>query len=185
MEYPDLSALPVELQEVVTANGSLNVFRMMMHSPSLGPGVLALGDAVLRRNSLPDTLRELAIVRVGRVYGAAYEVHHHDKIARLVGLGEEALDATQTGSAGDLSGSEAAVLAATDRLLARHTLGAAERDELLAFLTVNQLADLVVTVGFYQLVCEFLNTFEVGIEGETPPSYGVEPPAPAGSEGHS
>lgn len=167
MEYPDLSALPVELQEVVTAYGSLNVFRMLMHSPNLAPGVLTLGDAVLQRNSLPDTLRELAIVRVGRAYGAAYEVHHHERIARLVGLGEDALTAAGTGSAGTLSGPEAAVLTATDRLLARHTLDGAARDELLRFLTVNQLADLVMTVGYYQLICGFLNSFEVTTEGET------------------
>ncbi|MFG2502247.1 carboxymuconolactone decarboxylase family protein [Streptomyces sp. NPDC048441] len=166
MEYPDLSTLPVELQEAVTARGSLNVFRMMMHSPALAPGLLTLGEAVLQRNSLPDTLRELAVVRVGRVYGAAYEVHHHERAARLVGLGEEALAAAETGSVAQLSGPEAAVLAATDRLLAHHTLDEAERDELLAFLTVNQLADLVITVGFYQLICDFLNTFEVTIEGQ-------------------
>jgi hypothetical protein len=35
---------------------------------------------------------------------------------------------------------------------------------------VNQLADLVVTVGFYQLVCNLINTFEVTTDGETPPS---------------
>ncbi|WP_371749658.1 carboxymuconolactone decarboxylase family protein [Streptomyces sp. NBC_01283] len=167
MEYPDLSALPVELQEVVTAYGSLNVFRMLMHSPNLAPGVLTLGDAVLQRNSLPDTLRELAIVRVGHAYGAAYEVHHHERIARLVGLGEDALAAAETGSAGTLSGPEAAVLTATDRLLDRHTLDGAARDELLRFLTVNQLADLVMTVGYYQLICGFLNSFEVTTEGET------------------
>ncbi|MGW5866699.1 carboxymuconolactone decarboxylase family protein [Streptomyces sp. NPDC055239] len=169
MEYPDLSTLPVELQEAVSANGSLNVFRMMMHSPALAPGLLTLGESVLQRNSLPDTLRELVIVRVGHVYGAAYEVHHHERIARLVGLGEEALAAAGTGSAGELSGPEAAVLAATDRLLARHTLDETERAELLAFLTVNQLADLVITVGYYQLICDFLNTFEVQVEDRTPP----------------
>ncbi|MFF1716491.1 carboxymuconolactone decarboxylase family protein [Streptomyces sp. NPDC058268] len=167
MEYPDLSALPVELQEVVTAYGSLNVFRMLMHSPNLAPGVLTLGDAVLQRNSLPDTLRELAIVRVGHAYGAAYEVHHHERIARVVGLGEDALTAAETGSAGALPGPEAAVLTATDRLLARHTLDGAAREELLRFLTVNQLADLVMTVGYYQLICGFLNSFEVTTEGET------------------
>lgn len=172
MEYPDLSALPVELQEVVTANGSLNVFRMLMHSPSLAPGVLTLGDAVLQRNSLPDTLRELAVVRVGRVRGAAYEVHHHEKIARLVGLGDKALAATENGSAGELSGAEAAVLRATDLLLERHTLDVAAREELSAFLTVEQLADLVITVGFYELICGFLNTFEVTTEGEPPAPYG-------------
>ncbi|MEV6752947.1 carboxymuconolactone decarboxylase family protein [Streptomyces sp. NPDC051214] len=176
MEYPDLSALPDELQEVVTSYGSLNVFRMLMHAQSLAPGVLTLGDAVLQRNSLPDTLRELAIVRVGRVYGAAYEVHHHENISRLVGLGEEAITAAETGSPGKLSGPEAAVLTATDRLLAHHTLDEATREELLAFLTVNQLADLVITVGFYQLMCGFLNTFEVTTEGEPTAPYGEAPP---------
>jgi 4-carboxymuconolactone decarboxylase len=177
MEYPDLSALPVELQETVIAHGSLNVFRMLMHSPALGSGVLDFGNAVLQRNSLPDTLRELAIVRVGHVYGAPYEVHHHEKGARLVGLREEAIAAAATGSADKLSGPEAAVLAATDRLLAQHTLDEAAREELLAFLTVNQLADLVITVGFYQLICDFLNAFEVKVESSTPTSSGEEPPS--------
>lgn len=176
MDYPDLSALPAELREEVTARGSLNVFRMLMHSPALAPGVLALGDAVLGRNSLPDPLRELAIVRVGHVYRAAYEVHHHENIARLVGLGEEAIAAAATGSSENLSAAEAAVLSATDRLLARHSLDDAERKELLAFLTVNQLADLVITVGFYQLICDFLNTFEVTTAGEGAPPYGETPP---------
>ncbi len=43
-EYPDLSALPAELREDVTARGSLNVLRMMMHSPAPAPGVLAHRD---------------------------------------------------------------------------------------------------------------------------------------------
>ncbi|MGW6267632.1 carboxymuconolactone decarboxylase family protein [Streptomyces sp. NPDC055060] len=166
MDYPDISALPEELQDIVTSYGSLNVFRMLMHSPNLAPGVLSLGDAVLQRNALPDTLRELAIVRVGHAYGAAYEVYYHEAIARHVGLGEGALAAARTGAAGALSGPEAAVLTATDRLLAQHTLDEAARDELSEFLTVNQLADLVITVGFYQLICGFLNTFEVTTEGE-------------------
>ena len=42
-----------------------------------------------------------------------------------------------------------------------------DRDDALKLLTVTQLADLVMTVGFYQLVCNFLNTFEVTTEGET------------------
>ncbi|MDR6974214.1 alkylhydroperoxidase family enzyme [Streptomyces sp. 3330] len=169
MEYPDLSALTAELREAVTARGSLNVFRMIMHSPRLAPGLLETADAILQRNSLPDGLRELAVVRVGRVYGAAYEVHHHEHIGRLVGLGRAAIAAAATGSAEGLSPQEAAVLRCTDRLLARHTLSDAERAEVLQFLTVGQLSDLVITVGFYQLVSTFLNTFGVTTEGETSP----------------
>ena len=169
MEYPDLSALPAELREAVTEHGSLNVFRMIMHSPALAPGLLQLADAVLRGNSLPDQLRELAILRVGHVYEAPYEVHHHENIGRLVGLSRAAIAAAATGSTEGLSKEEEAVLRCTDRLLARHTLSDTERTEALEFLTVGQLADLVITVGFYQLVSNFLNTFGVTTEGEISP----------------
>lgn len=173
MEYPDLSALPAELREAVTERDSLNVFRMIMHSPELAPGMLQLADAILRGNSLPDQLRELVIVRVGHVYEAPYELHHHENIGRLVGMSQAALAAAASGSTEGqgqgLSKEEAAVLRCTDRLLARHTLSEAERAEVLEFLSVGQLSDLVITVGFYQLVCNFLNTFGVTTEGETSP----------------
>ena len=54
----------------------------------------------------------------------------------------------------------------TDLLLDKHTLTDKQRAEALTLLTVNQLADFVLTVGFYQLVCNFLNTFGVTPEGE-------------------
>lgn len=168
MEYPDLSALSAELRDAVAAHGSLNVYRMITHSPNLAPGLLALGDAVLQANTLPPSWRELAILRVGHVYGASYETHHHERVARAVGLAEVGIAAAATGAVGELPAAEAAILTATDRLLSQHTLGEAERDEVLTHLTVNQLADLVFTVGFYQLVCNFLNTFTVTPAGEPP-----------------
>jgi 4-carboxymuconolactone decarboxylase len=58
----------------------------------------------------------------------------------------------------------------TDRLLEDHTISGSDRDDALEVLSVTQLADLVLTVGFYQLVCNFLNTFDVTTEGE--PTFG-------------
>lgn len=162
MEYPDLSALPAELRNAVTAHGSLNVYRMVMHSPNLAPDLLAFGDSVLQANSLPPAWRELAILRVGHVHGADYQTHHHERIGRATGLGDVAIAAAVTGDADGLADGEAAVLVATDRLLAGRTLGESERDEALAHLTVNQLADLV----FYQLVGAFITTFGVTTDGE-------------------
>jgi alkylhydroperoxidase family enzyme len=169
MEYPDLSALPADLQHAVAGHGSLNVYRMVMHSPGLAPGLLALGDAVLQANSLPPHWRELAIIRVGHAYGAAYVVLHHERIAGSAGLARTAISAAATGFTDGLPPEEAAILAWTDRLLADHTLDRSEREEARQLLTVNQLADLVVTVGFYQLVCNLINTFEVTTDGETSP----------------
>ncbi|MFD9393482.1 carboxymuconolactone decarboxylase family protein [Streptomyces sp. NPDC060000] len=169
MEYPDLSDLPAELRDAVVERGSLNVYRMIMHSPGLAPGLLKMSDAIFQNNSLPDQWRELAIVRVGHAHRAPYEVHHHQNLSRLVGLSQAAIAAAATGSTEGLPQEEALILRCTDRLLARHTLSDTERAEALEFLTVNQLADLVITVGFYQLVTNFLNTFDVTTDGETDP----------------
>lgn len=164
--YPDLEALPSDLRDAVISRGSLNIFRMMMHSPGLAPSFLTMASDVLQHNSLLPDWRELAILRVGYAYGAGYEVHHHNNIGRAVGLSDAALAAVAGESADGLSAQQAAIVRFTDLLLARHTLTDAERDEALTQLTVNQFADLVLTVGFYQLVCNFLNTFGVTPEGE-------------------
>ncbi|MEW1718248.1 carboxymuconolactone decarboxylase family protein [Streptomyces sp. NPDC093109] len=168
MEYPDLSALPDELRKIATERSAVNVYRMVFHSPALAPAFLHMADAIFR-GALPHPLRELAILRVGHTYRAPYEIHHHENIGRLLGLDEAGIAAAATGSAEGLSTEQSAVLDLTDRLLAHHTLTEAERAGALAFLTAGELSDLVLTVGFYQLVCTFLNTFGVTTEGEKAP----------------
>ncbi|MGB9303683.1 MAG: hypothetical protein WCB92_08400 [Mycobacterium sp.] len=88
-------------------------------------------------------------------------------IARYAGLSTEAITAAATGSTEGLPDDEVGIITWTDRLLDDHTLSGSDRDDALKSLTVTQLADLVMTVGFYQLVCNFLNAFEVTTEGET------------------
>ncbi len=166
VDYPDLAGLPADLRAAVTSRGSLNVYRMIMHSPGLAPGFLELASALLQENSLPPQWRELVILRVGHAYGAAYEVHHHENIARWVGVSDTATAAAATDSTDGLADEEATILTWTDRLLVNHRLSDGEREAALQLLTVNQLADLVITVGFYQLVCNFLNTFNVTTDGE-------------------
>jgi len=168
--YPDLAALPPELRDAVTKHGSLNVYRMIMHSPGLAPGFFVMADAMFQANSLPPHLRELAILRVGYRYAAPYETHQHEMIAGYAGLSADAVAAAASGVTDGLPQEEVDILTWTDRLLDDHTLSGADRENALASLTVTQLADLVMTVGFYQLVCNFLNTFDVTTEGE--PTYG-------------
>lgn len=170
MDYPDIDALPQHLRDAVTSRGSVNIYRMIMHSPGLAPAFFAMADAMFQANSLPPDWRELAIIRVGHSYEAPYEVHHHENLGRVVGLSGDAIRAAATGCTDGLPSELTAILTYTDLLLANHTLSEPERDDALRLLTVNQLADLVITVGFYQLVCNFLNTFAVTTHGE--PSYG-------------
>lgn len=164
--YPDLDALSPDLREAVTSRASLNIFRMIMHTPGLAPGFLAMASDVLQYNSLPATWRELVILRVGYRYDARYETYQHERIGQAIGLDREAIAAAESGSTEKLDPDAATVLRLTDLLLDNHTLTGAQRDDALKALTVNQLADLTLTVGFYQLVCNFLNTFGVAPESE-------------------
>lgn len=164
--YPDLDGLPPELKaEVIGPRRSLNVYRMVMHTPAIAPSFLAFADALRHRSSLPASWRELAILRVGHRYDAPYEVHHHQRIAREAALREPVIAAARIGpTAAGLTAEERLVLEAADQLLDCHGLTAELRDRALLTLSENQLADLVMTVGFYQLVCNFLTTFGVSVE---------------------
>lgn len=166
MDYPDVDALPQHLKDTLAQHAPVNIYRMVMHSPGLAPGFFVMADAMFQANSLPPDLRELAILRVGYRYAAPYETHQHEMIAGYTGLSSDAIAAARTGNTVGLAEPEIAVLRWTDLLLDHHTLVGTDREDALKLLTVTQLADLVMTVGFYQLVCNFLNTFEVTTDGE-------------------
>ena len=164
--YPDIGTLAPALQDAVASRRSLNVFRMLMHSPAQSASFLALSDSLRHDNSLPPPLRELAILRVCHVHGTAYAAHHHAKRARLEGLPETAIAAAREEAGAVPSAAEAAILAWTDVLLVDHRLPAGQREAFLVRYSLQQLEDFVFTVGFFQLVCNFLNTFEVQVEVE-------------------
>ncbi|MBL8554680.1 MAG: carboxymuconolactone decarboxylase family protein [Phenylobacterium sp.] len=173
LPFPDAEALPEPLRAELARRLNLNVFRMLMHTPGVAPGFLAMTDALRFHNSLPAHLMELAILRVGRRYAAAYETHHHERLARAAGLSEAAIAATQSGDAAGLSPDEALVLSLTDEMLDAHGLSSESRVRALARFDPNGLADLVLTVGHYQQVCNFLNVFGVPIEAAASPNPGA------------
>jgi alkylhydroperoxidase family enzyme len=165
MPFPDPDALSDQLRQELANRRNGNVFRMLMHTPNCAPSFLAMTDALRNDNTLPPDLRELAILRVGWRYSAPYEVHHHERIGRHVGLRAEGIAAAATGpTTHGLTEDERLVLHLTDELLDDHGLSDGSRTKALARFSTNQLADFVLLVGHYQQVCIFLNTFGVPIE---------------------
>lgn len=165
MAFPKIDELPLSLQAEVANRRSLHVYQMIMHTPQVAPGFLGISDALRHKTSLPGDWRELAILRVGHHYQAPYEIHHHERLGRSVGLSEQQLAATRLdGDVSSLDERGKEVLRLTDELIERHGLSQSSRDQALTWMSTNQLADLVLTVGFYQMVCNFLRTFAVPIE---------------------
>jgi 4-carboxymuconolactone decarboxylase len=115
---------------------------------------------------LPAQLREIAILRVGYLSNAAYEVFQHEALARHVGLTEAQIAAITTGgaAASALGEAGAAVLAFTDDLV-RNVRAS---DETLAgvrrHLDDTQVIDLILVTGLYMMVSRFLETTGVEID---------------------
>lgn len=165
MQYPDEASLSSELKEIIAGKLGANVYRMLAHTPNVAPSFTAMADAVMWSETWPATWRELAIVRVGYLTNAPYEVHHHSAIGKAVGLTDDKLDAIVPGR--DLSAldkQEQIIVRSTDALVKNQTLTDEELKQVMDFLDPNQLSDFVLTVGFYQMVANFLNTFRVEVE---------------------
>lgn len=163
--YPDMAGVAKEWQEVVEKK-PLNVFKMLFHSPNMAPGYFSLAEGILRGNTLPGPLRELVILRVGNLYDAPYELFHHERLARAAGLSEAGIAGARLGAtAAGLTDEERSLITWTDSIVNHHELVGQQRDDAVAQFGYKGLMDIVMTVGFYQLVCNYLRTFEIAIEG--------------------
>ncbi|HET7793779.1 MAG TPA: carboxymuconolactone decarboxylase family protein [Rhizobacter sp.] len=164
--YFDMAHAPESYQALLKSRNPLNLYRMLPHAgPSAAAGFLALGSALLRDNELDSRLREIAILRVGLLSHASYEVHQHKRVARQVGLADDKVAALEIGADTTvLSDDERLVLHFTDAVC--HEVKARDElfDQVAARFGHRQTAELVLTIGFYMLVSRFLENFEVDIE---------------------
>jgi len=169
IDYADPSTLDGLAARAFENAPPLNIFRMLAHAGPLFGRFMQFGQGILGETELDPELRELAILRVGHLCGAAYEVQQHETIARQMKMRPALIEAARTGETGDLTDIEARVLAFTDDVVGNVRASDATFDPLIAALGIRQTQELTLTVGFYMLVSRFLETFGVDLEaGEVP-----------------
>jgi 4-carboxymuconolactone decarboxylase len=167
--YFDPSQATGKAVNAYAALPNLNIFRMLGHSGDLLEGFSRFGGYLLNRTALDPVLREIAIVRVGVLSKASYEVHQHEAISRRLGMSDALIAAIHEGpKAGALTDLQRQVMAFTDDVVANVRAGDATFDPLLTALGPKALQELTVTIGFYMLVSRFLETFDVDIEETSP-----------------
>ncbi|MEO8812291.1 MAG: carboxymuconolactone decarboxylase family protein [Caulobacteraceae bacterium] len=152
----------------------LNIFRMMGHAGELIDGFTKLGTQILNFTSLDSVLREIAIIRVGVLSGATYEVWQHERIGQRIGMSDALIAAIHEGpAAAVLDPAQREVMAFTDDLVANVRAGEATFEPVKTRLGVKALQELTLTVGYYMMVCRFLETFDVDIEPGAAPDVRV------------
>ncbi|MBS0528697.1 MAG: carboxymuconolactone decarboxylase family protein [Proteobacteria bacterium] len=168
--YLEMSEASPEYRDMLKGRHDLNLYRMLPHATTIAPGFLKMGGAILRESALDPQLREVAILRIGFLSNAAYEVHQHKRVARNVGLSDAKIAALEHDPASAVfSPLEKLIIRYTDEVVKNVKASDALFNELLTQLDNRRMAELTLTIGFYMAVSRFLENFEVEIE-EKPPS---------------
>jgi alkylhydroperoxidase family enzyme len=165
--YPDPASLLPETQEVLARMGDppINIFRMLAGGEGLLRAFARFGNYVIVKAKLDPVLREIAIVRVGVLSGAAYELYHHDRVGRDLGMSAELLAAIRNGPEDLLfTDIQRLVMRYTDDVVEHVRASDATFGPLLAALSLQELQELTVTIGFYMLASRYVETFGVDIE---------------------
>jgi 4-carboxymuconolactone decarboxylase len=163
--YPDPKTLSPETQELLGKLPPLNIFRMMAGGEGLLQAFVRLGNHLLAKSKLDPVLREIAIIRVGVLSKARYEVFQHERIARRLGMSDALIAAIHAG-ADDAAFDDAQrlVVRYTDDVV--HNVRASDTTfaPLAARLSLQELQELTVTIGYYMTASRFLENFDVDIE---------------------
>jgi alkylhydroperoxidase family enzyme len=173
--YPDPAALSLETREALSKMAPLNIFRMLAGGDGLMPAFLKLGNHILFKSKLDPILREIAIIRVGVLSKAKYEVHQHERIGRDIGMSEVLIKAMHTGPDDPaLSDMQRLVMRYTDDVVKNVRAGDATFKPLAERLSLLEMQELTITIGFYMMVSRYLETFDIDIE--QPGTAGVKFP---------
>ena len=97
----------------------------MFNNPGVTAKVGALGEHLRFHGVLPDAVRELVILRFSARQQYGYEWSHHQRPAKLAGLGQDTIDALTAGQIPDtLPDASQAAIEAVDAVVAKRSIPA-------------------------------------------------------------
>jgi AhpD family alkylhydroperoxidase len=160
-------AKPIAARIVAERGQMLHLYRMLLHSPAVSEGWLGMMTAIRQKCALGGILRELAIMRIAQLNGAAYEAEQHRAFALKEGVSEAQLDALEDWENSKLfSPVQRAVLDYTDTM----TIDVKVPDEVFANVRKHfdeeGMIELTATIASYNMVSRFLVALHV--EGSDP-----------------
>ncbi len=165
--YPDPDTFDADTRSLLDKLPPLNLFRMMAGGGALLNNFVRLGNHLLFKSELDPVLRELAIIRVGVLSGARYEVYQHEAIARTMNIDEAVIAGIHAGpDDGAFDDIQRLALRFTDDVVANVRASDDTFVPLVAALSSRQVQELTVTIGYYMMVSRYLATFGIEIEGE-------------------
>ncbi len=142
----------------------LNVHRVLANHPELLEAWSPLRNHIATGGSLLPRHREVIILRLAHRAGSAYEWHHHVLRGRDAGLTDDEIEAIRGSTPVGPTAVETALLVATDELFDGLSVSDATWGSLRAGFSVEQILDVIVTVGVYVTLAMVIGATGVSIE---------------------
>lgn len=166
--YPDLDSLDPEVGAFMRRiDPMVNVFHMMSHAETAVRPFMRLGNALLFKGVLDPVLREIVILRVGHVTGSTYEVHQHKIVGRDCGMTDAQIEAVPDGDASSVfTEREKLAIRVTDEVIANVRMKDNTFAAMQAEFSEREMTELLLVIGFYNMIAGFLENMQVEIEPE-------------------
>lgn len=164
-ETPDLPEEHRWLFERLEAQGPiLNIFRALSHSPVALRRFMKFGGYFLGEGKLDPALRELAILRAGYLCRSPYEFSQHVAFGRRAGLSDSQICGIAEPKVALFDPKQMAVLAYAGELTSESRVSDATFAAAAAFLNEEEIVELTMVTGFYNMVSRTLNALQVDID---------------------
>ena len=166
LPYVDPNEAPEPVREALEALPPLNIFRMAANAETAFRPWLRLGGALLSSLELDARLRELAILRVGRLERAEYEWVQHVPIARSVGASDEDIAAVERDDLDSLDPLTRSVLrftteAVRDVRVSEDTVAEVREHGL----SPREVVELLLVISYYMGVARLTESAGVEVDG--------------------
>ena len=139
-------------------------FQLLIRAPELCEHAAKLGEHLRWGTSLPDRLSELAIITTARFWRAQYEWYAHAPLAEKAGVPSAAIEAMRRGEMPTFEQKdEALVYRVCSELFKTQRLSDATFQEAIATLGETGLVEVIAIIGYYTLIGDTLNAFQVPV----------------------
>ena len=144
-------------------------FNALLRSPELADRAQKLGETVRFGSSLPERLKEFAILITARHWTAQYEWHSHHAHALKAGLDPRlAADLARGKRPAGMQGDEAAVYDFCKELHEKKSVSDSAYEAALRQFGERGVVDLIGVTGYYTMVSMVLNVDRHPIPGGAP-----------------
>ena len=148
----------------------LNAMGVLAHHPELTGAYNQLIRHALYFSTISPRQRELLVLRVAHLRDSPYEWAQHVYQAGVAGIGPEEVARVRAGPAAEgWAPLERALLSAADELVATARIEDDTYNRLAEDLDVQQLMDVVFTVGVYEVFAMAMRTFDVELDEDLLP----------------